>query len=427
MAILNQREHRVAKARLAQLEAALSADSVVENLMSLTATEVTDARQKAIREEAKRLRELIQNYENLRATGDFPTELSIDDLGMLPIVGRNARKLSQRELADLLDMSEQQVQRYESERYAGISLSRYKKILDILGIEVRSKLHSPWQRSDSETDDQQLLELDASIVSEIRKHHWISLPKGISRENAAQILTTYVSEGAELSRGSTLHRRNTKQDAPLATASLAIWQTRVLREGYIKRANVKVRFNLLDTSWIEKLVMLSRRVDGPRRAIDFLRDRGIAVVVVPHWPHNKLDGAAMLLADGTPLIGLTLRYDRGYSFWFTLLHEVGHIFLHYNNGLELGFFDDLDDEGREGVEREADLFALSALIPDTAWISAPARFAKSSDLIVKFADSLAIHPAIVAGRIRKEPHNYRIFGDLLGNGAIRSLFTDELL
>src|ERR1700761_5306506 len=96
----------------------------------------------------------------------------------------------------------------------------------------------------------------------------------------------------------------------------------------------------------------------------------------PHLPTPLLDGAALQLADGTPVIALTLRYDRLDSFWFTLFHEVGHVLLHFNHGLEAGFLDNLDVENDTVEERDADIFALSALISDEAWETAPARFSK---------------------------------------------------
>ncbi|NJL20730.1 MAG: hypothetical protein HC895_07860 [Leptolyngbyaceae cyanobacterium SM1_3_5] len=48
---------------------------------------------------------------------------------------------------------------------------------------------------------------------------------------------------------------------------------------------------------------------------------------VTHLPQTYLDGAALLLPDGTPVVALTLRYDRIDNFWFVLLHELGHILL----------------------------------------------------------------------------------------------------
>lgn len=50
----------------------------------------------------------------------------------------------------------------------------------------------------------------------------------------------------------------------------------------------------------------------------------IHLVCLEPLPRTHLDGAALQLADGTPVIGLTLRYDRVDNFWFCLLHELAH-------------------------------------------------------------------------------------------------------
>ena len=43
------------------------------------------------------------------------------------------------------------------------------------------------------------------------------------------------------------------------------------------------------------------------------------------WGPIGTSTAALQLADSTPVIGLTLRYDRLDNFWFCLLHELAHI------------------------------------------------------------------------------------------------------
>ena len=97
--------------------------------------------------------------------------------------------------------------------------------------------------------------------------------------------------------------------------------------------------------------------------------------------------------------------------------------MHFNSGLQNGFLDDdLGDARVSEVEREADDFARTRLIPDEVWASSVARFTRSEEAINKFASSLNIHPAIVAGRIRNE-RDYKLFSDLIGNGQVRSLFA----
>ena len=65
--------------------------------------------------------------------------LPIADLGELPfalIRARIAQQLTQGQLADRLQMKEQQLQRYEMTRYAGASLERLKEIAETLRVRV---------------------------------------------------------------------------------------------------------------------------------------------------------------------------------------------------------------------------------------------------------------------------------------------------
>lgn len=42
--------------------------------------------------------------------------------------------------------------------------------------------------------------------------------------------------------------------------------------------------------------------------------------------------------------------------------------------------------------------------------------------VINLANSLNVHPAIVAGRVRRERDNYRLLSQFVGNGAIRPQF-----
>jgi HTH-type transcriptional regulator / antitoxin HigA len=130
----------------------------------------------------------------------------------------------------------------------------------------------------------------------------------------------------------------------------------------------------------------------------------------------------MRLHDGTPVIALTLRHDWIDNFWFTLFHELVHLHLHLKNDVLDCFIDDLDATG-DKREEHADKFALDALIPqenlkDLLKINTPAE-------ALSFATLLNVHPAIIAGRLRWERNDYRIFNRLVGSGELRKLFPDE--
>jgi HTH-type transcriptional regulator/antitoxin HigA len=138
----------------------------------------------------------------------------------------------------------------------------------------------------------------------------------------------------------------------------------------------------------------------------------------------SLDGASFLAGD-IPVIGLTLLRDSLDNFWFTLLHEVAHIILHYRTGLSAGFFDDLTENDIDEFEVEANQFAGNLLIPEEAWARSPARISKTVEPIERFAEQLGISPAIVFGRIRMERNNYSIFSNQIGRGVVRKLLRPE--
>ena len=415
--ILNQRDHRVAKARIVQLERALRPAASFEDMQDGLSARVSHTRLTTLRAELNKLLLELATYEKLSSTLEG---LEASDLGMLPILARASRGLSQRDLADRLGLKEQQVQRYEQQRYSGISLERYERVLAALDVEVQPRLSTTTRQVDSSDWP---LELKPPLLKELRRRAWLNLPASMAPSEMHVALEGYVKEAFKLAGSGALHRRTLRASSSDPNPTIDLWRARVLYIAAERRTYMKGRFNLSDTSWLSSLVKLSTFPDGPLRALAALREHGLILVVEPHLPSTSLDGAAMLLTDGIPLIALTLRHDRIDNFWFTLLHELGHIYLHFNNGLEAGFIDDdLDDAQVSEKEREADDFARNWLISDELWRASVARFTRSEEVIERFARSIDVHPAIVAGRIRKE-RDFRLFSALVGGGQIRSLFA----
>ena len=173
--------------------------------------------------------------------------------------------------------------------------------------------------------------------------------------------------------------------------------------------------------FLRETARLSASEVGPLLAKDMLAESGIALVATPHLPKTHLDGAALTLADGRPVIGLTLRYDRIDNFWFCLMHELAHVGLHVGGD----FMDDLDLRDGGKKESDADEWAGEALIPSSAWEDSAARERPTGMAVRKLANELGIHPAIVAGRVRRERGNYRLLSRFVGQGQIRPLFADS--
>lgn len=130
-----------------------------------------------------------------------------------------------------------------------------------------------------------------------------------------------------------------------------------------------------------------------------------------------------MLDNDRPIVALTLRHDRIDNFWFALLHELAHVAKHLKPESPV-FVDDLDRGNSQSAEKEADVMAQEALIPEKKWSTAKVRQTLSSEDAIAFADEIGVHPAIVAGRLRHEEKNFRLLSHLIGKtGQVSQTFS----
>lgn len=223
-----------------------------------------------------------------------------------------------------------------------------------------------------------------------------------------------------------LFRRSRQQRELVDEMATLAWLCRVTDKA---TAEKKLIFNTekLNQRAITHLVRLSKDSSGPRDAILYLEKLGIRVVIENSLPGMRIDGASFVVPGFGPVIGLTLRYDRLDSFWFTLLHELAHIVLHMRGNSDEVFVDSIEDEDRDEseIEAEANAFAKDSFVPRDAWLRSDAfRFA-TGPAILALAEKFEIHPAVIAGRLRFERKRYQDFSQLLGAGQVRSVLLAE--
>jgi len=226
-----------------------------------------------------------------------------------------------------------------------------------------------------------------------------------------------------------LYRKNdyARANAKMDPYALKAWCWKVLADANESRPPVCYKLGTITLDFLGHLARLSWSNDGPRLAKEFLAKHGISLVVVRHLPRTYLDGAALKLGDGTPVVGLTLRYDRIDGFWFCLLHELAHLGRHMDSDGDLAFVDDLTlrefDGARRGPkEAQADEWAEEALVPRAIWETSEARRNPTPMAVVSLSRALQVHPAIVAGKIRHDQKNYRLLSHFVGTGEVRSQF-----
>jgi HTH-type transcriptional regulator/antitoxin HigA len=354
----------------------------------------------------------------------FSKTYSLEELPRVLVQARIASGMSQTDLAEKLGMKPQQVQRYEATDYMGASLGRLIEISRALGVKASGTFEGPKEARGSvfawgEADDVIWSQLP---YKEMMKRKWFDVPHGAS---AVEKVKDYFLRTAGPQFATAFHRKKMRSGNVPNEYALLAWQARVL-----ERARAKIEGGMLgafelDDRWLRELVRFTKRKDGAKRARDLLAEKGIVLVVERHLPGSYLDGAAMLAARETPVVGLTLRHDRLDNFWFVLMHELGHVFRHLFDGLRFDFFD--EEEGAsdaDAIEAEADKFALDTLIPEALWDKCLSRFALSEEAVRIDAERIGIDPSIIAGRIRKERRNYTILNDLVGYGQVRSQFEE---
>ena len=89
----------------------------------------------------EQLREEITSYERLKR-GEFDELRNFAGIGQLLIALRVSKGITQRELAERLEVSESQVSRDERNEYNGVTVERANRVLEALGAEITSVVAS---------------------------------------------------------------------------------------------------------------------------------------------------------------------------------------------------------------------------------------------------------------------------------------------
>lgn len=426
--ITNERQYRISKRKLRDLKVAIAQFDSKASAKAVGSEVLSAAELEALRSEADVLLSEISEYEKLKSGG--VSKFEAESLGELPkilIRARIARGMSQKKLAELVGLKEQQIQRYEADEYSSASLRRLREIADALNLKIAEAAQVPGIPPSKTGEGREELEWSRFPVREMYRRGWFagfsgSLDDAVRNAEflARQYVTSYLSKPS-----AALHRIRVRSGSSVDEYALLAWECRVIDLARRIDLPSKYQAGSLTSEWMTELARVSVLPDGPTKAKTFLQNVGLILVVEPHLPGTHLDGAAILSGD-IPVIGMTLRYDRLDNFWFVLFHEIVHVAKHLRKGAVEGVFDDLDASGQDTLELEADKLAGESLVPESEWSRSLARFLRTADSVVMLAQRLRISPAIVAGRVRHESRNFVILSELVGAGEVRKHFSEAL-
>lgn len=157
---------------------------------------------------------------------------------------------------------------------------------------------------------------------------------------------------------------------------------------------------------LRKMTVMSPERFLPRMR-EIFSECGVAFVLLPHLKNSGINGAVKWMSSDRVVLAMNNRGLDADKFWFSLFHEIKHVLQQKIKTVFISSTETDMMEMNKSLEDEADNFASDFLIPKTEMKKFnPSRFT-SDEEIRRFAESIGIHPGIVAGRLQHD----RIIGN----------------
>jgi HTH-type transcriptional regulator/antitoxin HigA len=160
---------------------------------------------------------------------------------------------------------------------------------------------------------------------------------------------------------------------------------------------------------VASLAKLRADVEQLREVPKILSEAGIRFLIVQPLSHTKIDGVCFWLDDDSPVVVLSLRYDRIDWFWHTFMHEMCHVKNRDGQSVSdpvldtelVGSSAEPSDEKPE-IERRADECAVTFLVNQQLLNDFIMRVRPyySAVRITRVAAQLGVHPGIIVGQLQ---------------------------
>jgi transcriptional regulator with XRE-family HTH domain len=150
--ISNERQYRITKTEADRFREALASFEANGGTRRAVHPRLVQAERDALQSQLDSLVREMAEYEALKSgTVPFITIDSFDELADGLIKARIAAGLSQKALADRLGLKEQQIQRYEAERYSSASFQRLQEVARAIGVQIRKEILLPLKATSLDT------------------------------------------------------------------------------------------------------------------------------------------------------------------------------------------------------------------------------------------------------------------------------------
>jgi len=239
-------------------------------------------------------------------------------------------------------------------------------------------------------------------VREMQKRGWIDSSESTD-DIEKELLRFFEMDSLEVEPAIHGAMRKTNPIAP-PTASQTAWACRVRQVARAIPADSLGAYNESKIDACKKQIRkLASYSAGVGKVPELLASFGIRFVVVEGLPGAKVDGYATWLNDDTPVIGMSIKYDRMDSFWHTLGHELIHV-QHRDAAPIDGDVSDPDEliHGKAPIERRADSEGAAIYVAPDELESFIRRVGPvyTTERINQFANSIKMHPCIIIGQLK---------------------------
>lgn len=246
-------------------------------------------------------------------------------------------------------------------------------------------------------------------VVEIIKRGWLNV-EDIRALDAVEDAVTKFFGAQSLSQIETLPYAAKKTDAEAeATMAQLAWLYRVkqIAEDVLVPAYSEERTRAA----LSKLKSYLSAPEEARHVPRLLMECGIRFVIVEGLKASKIDGACLWLDEKSPVIGMTMRFDRMDNFWFVLRHELEHVLQRHGVSdpmldVDLGATSSIAQEEKIANEAASEFCAPKAKIE--SFIARKAPLFPERDFL-GLAKILGVHPSLVAGQIQFKTGRYELF------------------
>ena len=183
-------------------------------------------------------------------------------------------------------------------------------------------------------------------------------------------------------------------------AAQLAWYYRVRQVGESAPVSCKYKQSHWEAG-VADLRKLAAYPQDARRVPRVLADMGIRLVLVQHLKKTKIDGVALWLDSTSPVVGLSLRYDRLDNFWHSLMHELIHI-RHKDASPVDEDLGAATEQSIPEIEKRANREATNCLVDTTKLKSFISRCGPMyyESRVVQFSQRQGVHPGIVVGQLQ---------------------------